>query len=99
MSTESWDARLDRFAACLADQRAALEDGRPEDVRPFVPGTVHEPLPVRLADRGRRLQAEAQALENDILSALDDVGRQLQLLTALNRYAEEPRVRMLDCSA
>ena len=99
MSRESWDSRLDRFAACLAAQREALAEGRPDDIRPFSPGPTTEPFPLRLAARGQQLQSEAAALEQDVAQALSGVARQLQLLAALNRDSDEPRARLLDCSA
>lgn len=99
MTGESWQSRLDRFAACLAEQRTALEQGRPQDVRQFAPGPVAEPLPARLADRARRLQAEAQSVEADVRAALDGTGRQLRLLAVLTRDAGQPSAGMFDRSA
>ena len=98
-AAESWDTRLDRFAACLAEQRAALEAGRVEDVREFEPGPTSEPLPVRLLPRGLELQAQAARLEQDVSQALAGVSRQLQLLATISRDADEPRARLLDHSA
>jgi hypothetical protein len=96
---ESWDSRLDRFAACLAEQRAALEEGRLEQIRAFEPGPTTEPLPVHLLPRGRELQVQAARLERDVSQALAGVARQLQLLAALSRDSDEPRTRLLDHSA
>jgi hypothetical protein len=98
-AVESWDSRLDRFAACLAEQRAALEAGRVEEVRAFEPGPTTEPLPVRLLPRGQELQAQAARLEQDVSLALSGVARQLQLLAALGRDTDAPRARLLDHSA
>jgi hypothetical protein len=98
-AAESWDSRLDRFAACLAEQRAALEAGRLDDVRTFEPGLVTEPLPVRLLPQARELQAQSAQLEHDVSHAMAGVARQLQLLAALSRDSDEPRTRLLDHSA
>ena len=69
MSTAGWASCLDSFAQHLEQQRAALVEGAPEAVTPFVPPPALGPLPVTLLPRARQLHAEAEALTDVITEA------------------------------
>ena len=77
----AWDDELDRFEQCLADQRRAVREGRPDDVTTFVPA-VEGPLPAEVLGRARALSAQAEALSAELGEATATVARQLQSLSS-----------------
>jgi hypothetical protein len=79
-----WEGTLDALAAHLAEQRAALADGRPEDLRAFTPPAAPGPVPPALAERLRALGAESDALSAALATACAAVARQLQLVSVLH---------------
>lgn len=80
----SWDEQLDQFEAVLADQRRALEDGRPQDVQAFVPQAAG-PLPAGLVERARALSEQADALTAALTAATASAARQLHAATVMRR--------------
>ena len=90
----TWSEQLDRFEACLADQCRALAEGRPQDVEAFVPQPVG-PLPAGLAQRARALSEQADALTAELTAATAAAGRQLQLVTVMQR-SEQPTSSYVD---
>lgn len=82
-----WQACLDALADHLAQQRAALADGRPEDVRPFAPPADLGPVPPALADRLHELAGHNDALTAELAAAGAAAARQLQLVGVLHSPA------------
>lgn len=80
-----WQACLDALAEHLVEQRAALADGRPEDVHPFAVPDGIGPVPAALAGRLRALAAENAALSIELTAAVASCARQLQVLTVFHR--------------
>ena len=79
-----WQVCLDALSDHLAQQREALADGRPEDVRTFAPPPGLGPVPADLAERLRSLAAENDALGAALAAAGAAAARQLQLVGVLH---------------
>ena len=91
-----WGDVLDAFQAHLAAQHRALEDGRPEAVRAFVPATDLGPLPPHLAGRARAVATAAEALTAQLVVAADAAARQLRLVSVLRGSPEQPASSFVD---
>jgi hypothetical protein len=84
---QAWAACLDALEAHLRYQHAALDQGRPELIAPFVPSDELGPLPTSLAPRARALADDARTLEVRLGSLTAAHARQLQLVAVLDRTA------------
>ena len=80
MIAPRWDAIIDEFAFRLERQRTALDSDAPDRVPPFVPPTDLGPLPGRLRHRAETLLQESAALERDLATRMDAVGRELAVV-------------------
>lgn len=80
MNETCWHAALDEFAARLAGQRAALEDGNPDDVPPFAPPPTIGPIPDELRERARNLLQEAIELQAEMSTHLAAANREIQVV-------------------
>lgn len=100
MTTVSWDAVLDDFAARLADQRAALDAGEPDRVPPFAPPVSIDPLPPALRDRAEALHRSAVELEAEMAASLSANARESQVVRrfALATAAPSPSASYIDDS-
>ena len=87
--SQAWAACLDALEAHLQDQHAALDQGRPELIAPFVPSDGLGPLPTGLARRARALADDTRMLELRLGSLTAAHARQLQLVAVLDRTAHE----------
>ena len=96
MSTAGWALTLDRFADHLAHQHALLEQGLPEQIEAFEPGSGLGPLPPMLLPRARELSAQAQALV-DVLT--DQRARTAAALERLAEPQERARPAYVDSRA
>jgi len=90
----AWVEQLDRFEACLAGQRRAVAEGRPDDVVAFVPQAVG-PLPAELVERARALSERADALIAELSTATASVARQLQVVTVM-KGTQQPSSSYVD---
>lgn len=89
-----WQEQLDAFEVCLAEQRRALAEGRPQDVEAFVPA-VAGTLPAELVERVRALSAQADALTAELSAATASAARQLQLVTVM-KGRQQPTSSFVD---
>ncbi len=81
--TPDWRTWLDELEASIAAQRAAIADGRHDDVVACHPPVDLGPLPVDLADRASGLVHLNAALTEELAASCAAHGRQLQLLSAM----------------
>lgn len=83
MTTSRWEATLDAFAGCLAEQERLLAEDRVAELPVFAPAPGLGPLPASLVARARELQARSAVLTDEVGRAAHDVSRQLALARRL----------------
>lgn len=83
MSIAAWELALDAFAARLADQRAALHAGQPDEIAPFSPPPSLGPLPAELQHRAEGLLQEAAEVQAQLEASLAATGREVQVVRRL----------------
>ena len=83
--TPDWSTWLDQLEASITAQRAALADGRHDDVVAGQPPVDLGPLPADLAARASRLLQLNTALTEELAASCAAHGRQLQLVSAMHR--------------
>lgn len=83
MSLAEWEHALNGFAARLADQRAALHAGRPDEIAPFSPPPSMGPLPAELRARAEELLQEAAEVQAHLEAAVSATGREVQVVRRL----------------
>lgn len=93
MTTAGWAACLDSFADHLEHQRAVLAAGTPERITAFQPQDGLGPLPLSLAVRARQLQAQNDALTEELQVQL---ARTASALAELQQPTERPRPSYVD---
>ena len=81
--TPDWSTWLDQLEAGITAQRAALAEGRHDDVLPGRPAGDLGPLPPALEARARDLLRANATLTAELGAACASHGRQLKLLLAL----------------
>ncbi|MCU1487291.1 MAG: hypothetical protein JWN67_4037 [Actinomycetia bacterium] len=96
----SWAVTLDDYEARLVAQRAALDAGGAGSLAPFVPPTDLGPLPEPLAERARRLLADAVDLEQELTDNVVALGHDLAVVRRVEAStATAPHARFVDISA
>lgn len=83
--TPAWSTWLDQLEASISAQRAAIADGRHDDVVAGQPPVDLGPLPADLAARASKLLHLNTALTEELAASCAAHGRQLQLVSAMHR--------------
>ena len=81
-SNQGWHDTLDAFEARLDAQEAALAAGLEDDVAPFVPPQLDQPLPPELQRRATALVWRCRALEDVLQAELNKAQQRLDDLAA-----------------
>jgi len=80
MNRDGWEAALEGLADHLAAQRRSLAAGHPEEVTAYVPPPNLGPVPAQFRRRFDGLRSESLALQAEVTSRRDELGRRLAAL-------------------
>lgn len=81
--TSDWSRWLDRLETSISAQRAAIVEGRHDDVVPGPAPVALGPLPTDLEERARQLLDHNASLTRELAAACAAHGRQLKLLSTI----------------